>query len=458
MFPTGEKLHFMGAGGIGVSALAVMAKNLGADVSACDRAANDMTAMLERHGIRVHIGHDAAHALGADLLVYTSAVPENHPERLAAAASEKRGRFLARLMEGRDAWGIAGTHGKTTTSWLTAAILIEAGLDPAVFIGGAVPALDGMNYRLGRGPFVAELDESDASFLEPRLDVAVVTNIESDHLSHYRDDRALFAAFDRFAEGVGDGGLLVAGWDNPASRSLYENRRGRGAKVSFGLEDGADVRAVGVEFANVQSVGVELANGMEFDVIRRGADLGRFRLPLPGVYNVQNALAALAACLERDVPLEAARAALAKAVGVGRRMERLGDCSGVALYSDYAHHPTEVAAAVAAFRRLHPGRTLVVFQPHLFSRTRDYADAFAEALGGADRLLLVDIYPAREEPIPGVTSDLLAGGAARAGAEVLGPVPLCRVAAETERLARDCEAVVMMGAGDIDAVARELAE
>lgn len=446
MFLSGQKIHFMGAGGIGVSALALMAKRRGADVSACDRSRNEMTDMLEREGVPVAIGHDARHVRGCDLLVYTSAVPPDHPERAAAAVSEKRGRFLARLMEGGESWGVAGTHGKTTASWLLASILMEAGRDPTVFIGGSVPGLGGKNHRLGSGPFVAELDESDGSFLEPALDVAVITNVESDHLSYYGDDGALFSAFGRYADGVADKGVLVAGRDSPVSAKLFETHKGR--KLSFGIEDSADLHAREIEFT---------AEGMTFIPYLRGKGLGEFRLGLPGIHNVQNALAALGAALEGGVDAEAARAALRRARGVGRRMERLGVCSGAALYSDYAHHPTEVAAAIAAFRRLHPGKTLVVFQPHLYTRTRDYTAAFAEALGRADLVLLVDIYPAREAPIPGVTAALLAEGAERRGAKVYGPVPLAEAAAEAARLAEGCEAVIMMGAGDIDDVARKMA-
>lgn len=441
-----KKIHFMGAGGIGVSALAIFAKEQGAIVTACDRSTNDMTVMLSEADIPVTIGHDACHVDGIDLLVYTSAVQPQHPERAAAGAAMKRGAFLAALMEGVKSYGISGTHGKTTTSWLLARILIEAGLDPKVFIGGAAPELQGRNYRVGTGPFVAELDESDASFLEPRLDIAVVTNIESDHLSHYGDDAALFAAFDRFAEGVRENGALIAGADNPISRKLYERHSGR--KSSFGIDAPSDVMARDLEFTG---------EGVSFFVTGKGRELGRFQLGLGGRHNVQNALAALAAAMEAGVPVDAARSALANAGGVGRRMERLGDFAGAALYSDYAHHPTEVAAAIAAFRHLHRGRTLVVFQPHLYSRTRDYADAFAAVLGDADLVLLVDIYPAREEPIPGVTSELLRDAAKKGGAAVYGPVPLGDVADEARRLADGCEAVVMMGAGDIDDVARSMA-
>ncbi len=447
--PDGETIHFMGAGGIGVSALAILAKHAGATVTACDRGANEITALLAGRGIPVAVGHSPAHVADADLLVHTSAVPADHPEIAGAKRCETRGRFLARLMAGgQAAWGIAGTHGKTTTSWLLSAIAIEAGLDPTVFVGGLVPQLEGMNYRLGTGPFIAELDESDGSFLLPRLDVAVVTNIEPDHMTHYLTLEALAAAFSRYAGGVEKSGLLVAGIEYPLGKAVYDRHLGRKISVSLREDVPADVTARKVRYAG---------EATRFEAVHAGKSLGEFSLALPGACNVQNALTALAAALGMGIGPDVARRALEQARGVGRRMERLGMCGGAALYTDYAHHPTEVAAALAALKQRHPGETLAAFQPHLYSRTRDFADEFGAALAAADRILLVDIYPAREDPIPGVTSALLAGAAAARGARVNGPVPVSRAAEEVRRLARGCEAVVMMGAGDIDAEARILA-
>lgn len=444
--PAEKKIHFMGAGGIGVSALAMMAKNAGAEVSACDRCGGAMMEMLVDAGVSVMIGHDPDHVRGVDLLVHTSAVGRDHPEIAAAREAETRGAFLARLLSGREAWGVAGTHGKTTTTWLLSSILIGAGSDPAVFVGGVVSQLGGVNYRIGAGPFIAELDESDGAFLLPRLNAAIITNVESEHLSHYITDAALFAAFDRFAAGLADDGLLVLGTDCPVCKGIYANHRGR--KISFGMRAEAEFTARDVREGNA---------GAEFEAVRAGKSLGRFALNLSGMHNVQNALAALALAVGMGVDVDQARRALAAARGVERRMEVVGRCGDAVLYSDYAHHPTEVTAAITAFRQRHRGETLVVFQPHLYSRTRDLADAFGAALSAAERVLLVDIYPAREEPIPGVDASLLAAGAALRGARVNGPVSVSAAADEVIRLARGCEAVVMMGAGDIDAVAREIA-
>ncbi len=448
----GQKIHFMGIGGIGMSALARLSNQDGAIVSGCDREASDVIDSLITDGISVDIGHAADHVADADLLVHTSAVPADHPELAAARKTIRRGRLLADFMSGRTAWGISGTHGKTTTSWLTARILIAAGQDPTVFIGGIVPELRYGNVRIGGGPFVAELDESDGSFLLPRLDVAIVTNIESDHLSYYKCDDALVAAFRTFADNLAPDSLLVAGTDNPECRRLYAGHKGN--KVSFAIDDpSATFRAVDIEYGRDRT---------QFAILRQGADrqwygLENFSTMLPGRYNVLNCLAAAAAALTRGVPVDTVRQALAEAGGVDRRMERLGTVDGLpdgaVVYSDYAHHPTEVAAAIGAFRSRHSGPTLVVFQPHLYSRTRDYAEAFATALAAADRVLLVDIYPAREEPIPGVTSGLIRDFLPD-GVSAAGPIALDRVADETRRLAAGREAVLMMGAGTIDSVAR----
>lgn len=447
MFLAGKRIHFMGIGGIGVSALAEMALAEGAVVSGCDRAANDRTRKLASRGIAVKIGHHPDHAIGIDCLVHTSAVPPDHPERMAAGdRQEKRGRFLARFLGARPSAGVAGTHGKTTTTWLLAHMLIQGNLDPAVFVGGVVPDLPEGNHRRGTGPFVAELDESDESFLLPRLKVAVVTNIESDHLGHYGSDAALFAAFDRFADNAEEDGVLVAGIDNPGAARLLN--RSRGEKRSFGFSPEADIRG---------ETGAAAGEGRRFRVFRFGRDLGEFVLPLLGRHNVHNALAAVAAAMEFGLDADAARRALASARGVERRLERLGAIDGAVLYSDYAHHPTEAAASIAALRESRAGRLLTVFQPHLYTRTRDYADAFGQALARSDALILADVYPAREAPIPGVSSRLILDAARRINPDASGPFPLEKAAAEAAARAGDFAAVVFMGAGDIGDAARRLA-
>jgi UDP-N-acetylmuramate--alanine ligase len=356
-----------------------------------------------------------------------------------------RGRFLAQLMDGRFALGVCGTHGKTTPSWLLAQCLIAAGLDPSVYIGGVVKTLPFGNHRTGSGPFVSELDESDGTFLLPRLAVAVINNIESDHLSHYGTDERLIDAFREYAKGVEEGGALIAGLDNAEAKRIFEKHEGR--KFGFAVDVPADYRATDIAFG---------AEGSEFSLAGEKSVWGRFSIPMPGRHNSLNALAALAAAVAAGVPPEAAKAALAGASGVERRMEKLGERRGATWYSDYAHHPSEVAAAIAGLRQRHAGGVMVVFQPHLYSRTRDYAEAFAAALAAADRVLIGDIYPAREEPVPGVTANSIAAPLRALHADTHGPVSLAEVADAATRLAAGMEAVVMTGAGDIDDAAREM--
>lgn len=446
MHIAGKKIHFMGIGGIGVSALAAMARAAGAEVSGCDREGNALTAALERYGVAVATGHDPGHMAGKDVLVYSSAIPADHPERLAARGREmRRGELLAAFMDRPGSVGVSGTHGKTTTSWLLGHMLIAAGDDPALFIGGIVPALERGNHRPGTGRFVAELDESDASFLLPRLDAAVITNIESDHLGYYRDYASLLAAFAAFAAGVAGRGLLAVGIDSPEAARLFDRHRGR--KIGCGFHPDADVRAVELEAGR---------RGSSFRILHRGADLGVFALAMPGRHNVQNALLALGTALELGYDAGALRGALPSARAVERRLEHVGAVGGAAVYSDYAHHPTEIAACIAAARQVRGGKLLVVFQPHLFTRTRDYADEFGLALAAADAVMLVDIYPAREEPLPGITSGLLVETTGRHNANVSGPYSLAAAAAAVKAGAAGYASIVMMGAGDIDSLARSL--
>lgn len=439
----GKRLHFMGVGGIGVSALAEFALAEGAAVSGCDRAENAQTARLRELGAEISIGHEPAHVANTDLLIYTSAIGADHPELAAAANKEKRGRFLARVMDGKEPIGVSGTHGKTTTTWILAHLLISAGLDPSVFLGGVSAQLGG-NLRIGKGRFVAELDESDESFLAPRLSVALVTNVESDHLGHYGDDAAIVRAFERFVAGVENGGLFVAGVDDPGAAGLFSRAKGR--KTSFGLAPDARVRAVDLTAGGGRQ---------SFRLLGDGQDLGMFALSLPGEHNVKNALGALAVALELGVSPDELRRSLPLARSVERRMEYLGTLGRAALYSDYAHHPTEVRAAIAGARQLYPGgRIAVMFQPHLFSRTRDYAKDFAAALATADVAAVADIYPAREAPLPGVTSMLILEGLPGA----MGPFPIADAFDVAGTLASKSDALILMGAGDIDGVARRLAE
>ncbi|MFH0911302.1 MAG: UDP-N-acetylmuramate--L-alanine ligase, partial [Planctomycetota bacterium] len=446
----GRAIHFMGIGGMGVSVLAELARHEGALVSGCDLYKNDRTEYLASLGVPIAIGHDPGHVSGADIFVHTSAVKPDHPERLAAGrlcASFRRGAFLARLLEGKRVYGVSGTHGKTTTTWLLGQLLTAAGTDPTILLGG-LPVGGKTNLRIGASDVaVAELDESDESFLEPRLVLAVVTSAEPDHLDHYKTPAAVAAAYRRFARGVEPSGVLVASADDPGARSVFAAQEG--AKVSAGLREDAMLKAVDLD-----------AEGFRQSFLLRdgGRSLGRFDLPLPGAHNVQNALCALAAAHAAAAPWEALRAALGRCTGVARRFELVGERRGVRVIEDYAHHPTEIAAALRAARGVHAGRVIALFQPHLYSRTQFFCDAFGEALSAADEVLLVDIYPAREEPLPGVTAKIVVEAVRQRNAAVSGPYARDEAAGVLARRVKEGDLVIVLGAGDVGACAHELVE
>ena len=440
----------MGIGGIGVSALAALARAEGALVSGCDPADNEQTRALAASGVRVFRGHDTAHVTAAeppvDILMHTSAVPATHPEVLAAGARARcRGDFLAEILRGRPVVGVCGAHGKTTTTWMVSRIFMEAGLDPTVLLGGVVSPLNG-NFRIGGALTVAEIDESDGTFLLPRFAAGVITNIEAEHLAYYGTLENVVRAFTRFAEQIAPENSLVACLDNPHAAQIFAARSGK--KAGYGLGETAR--------AHWHAENRRAAAGRQLAEVYRGETLaGTLELPLPGRHNLLNALAALAVADIFGVAPAKALAALRDCPGVKRRWERLGARGKTAFYSDYAHHPTEITATLTGARELGCGRTLAVFQPHLFSRTRDNAAGFAAALAaGADKVLLADIYPARELPIEGVTSALVT--AAVPADKLLLPEPLSAAdAVETAlRHAEGFDTVVFLGAGDMDGMAR----
>lgn len=464
---SGRRMHFMGVGGIGMSALAEWAHARGARVSGCDRAANAQTDRLRALGVEIAIGHDPVHARGQELFVYTSAVPADHPERRAATAQAetlclRRGSFLSACAGGMQTLGVCGTHGKTTTTWILAHLLIAGDLDPTVVLGGTVEALGG-NLRLGAGPhLVTELDESDGSFLEPALSVAVLTNVESEHLHHWGDEAAMLNAYRRWLAAVTTGAVVLHA-DDPGTQSVAEAARGEVLRIR--VADGSATTAgaataeerPGDPAIELQAGPSRPADGAQaFPVWRRGEPWGEVRLPLPGRHNVANALQAAAAALAVGVAPETIRAALATCPSVDRRMQLLGQVEGARIYTDYAHHPTEVAAAIAGARELAQGPVVVIFQPHLYSRTRDYAEGFGTALATADQALLVDLYPAREEPLPGIDSGLLVETTHAAGGKAAGPYTLAAAAAAARPFAKPGAVLIFMGAGDIPEAAAAL--
>ena len=443
-------VHFMGVCGAGMSALAEYVVRSGGRATGCDARPENAPPALAALGVEVMEGHDPAHVDGVEAVVVTAAVAADHPELEAARARGipvlKRAAALGALVNPGRVVAIAGTHGKTTTTALVAAVLEAAGLDPTAFVGGRVPAWQG-GLRAGGTLFVVEADEYDRSFLALRPDVAVVTTIEPDHMEVFGDLDALQAAFREFLDAVPGEGLIVTCVDDPGVAELVATLPPE-RLLTYGLDAGADLRAVDVAAE---------AGGTRFRVTGMSALAGEYRLPVPGRHNVRNALAAIGVAGYLGADVEAIRRGVAGFHGVERRFQLLGEPRGIAVVDDYAHHPTEVEVTVEAARERFPGRRLVaVFQPHLYSRTRDHWRAFGRTLAAADVVWVTDVYAAREAPIEGVTGDLVAGAARQAGAEVVYHPELDSLVEDLSDALLPGDVCLLMGAGDIHAHAHAL--
>ncbi len=450
-------VHFMGIGGAGMSALALVARRRGVAVSGCDPDPSG-AADVAHLGATVQQGHDPVHVEGVRAVVVTAAVPAEHPELIRARALGvpvvPRKEALAQLVASGRVVGISGTHGKSTTTVMTTEALAAAGLDPTGLAGGRVESWGG-NARLGcDGLFVVESDEYDKAFLTLSPAVAVVNNVEADHLECYGGVEALEAAFAEFA---GRAGTVLGGADDPGvGRVLKVVRRSGGQAVRnsriwrFGLASDADLRISDIEQA---------AGGSTARVSLPGGGSVRLELGVPGLHNLRNATAVLGVALALNAPLEPVLGALAKYRGLGRRFERLGEARGIEFVDDYAHHPTELVATLSAARQAFPGRRLIaVFQPHLFSRTAQHGVAMGRALAVADVAIVTEIYAAREQPLPGVTGRTVAEAARQApsAATVVFEPDRNVVRDRVLEQARAGDVVLTMGAGDITRVGREL--
>ena len=441
-------LHLMGIGGVGMCGIAEILLAEGLTVSGCDLVDSERTRRLVESGAVVHIGHDPAHLEGVDGLVVSAAVPADDPELQAARAGGlrviRRAEMLAELMRLRRGVAIAGTHGKTTTTALVGHLLTHAGADPTVIVGGRAHFL-GAHARVGESSLlVCEADEYDRSFLELAPHLTVITNLEPEHLDCYGDEEDLAAAFVTFANRTSVFGSVVLCADDPGAWGL----RGalRRTVVGYGASSEAELRM------RIEAMD---AAGTHFVVQGGDGELGSVFLPLPGAFNALNALAAIAVGLELDLDFDALAEGCASFTGVARRFEVLGERDGVTVVDDYAHHPTELRAVLEATRQAMPGRRVAaVFQPHLFSRTRDFADKFAEALLGAEIAVVLPIYPAREEPIEGVSSQLLVDEARRLGhPHVLAGPPPEEALGLLEEVLRPGDVLLTLGAGDVDLLA-----
>ncbi len=451
-------VHFVGIGGIGMSGLAEILRTLDFEVSGSDLRPNENTRRLEGLGVRVFIGHSAENVSTADVVVYSSAIDPQNPEIARAQALEvpiiPRAEMLSELMRTRYAVTIAGSHGKTTTTSLVATVLRAAGLDPTVVVGGKVNAL-GTNARLGAGDlFVAEADESDGSFLRLTPTIAVVTNIDPEHLDHYGTHEAVKEAFVQYANRVPFYGLCVVCIDHPSVQEILP-RIGR-RHVTYGISRQADYRAKNTTFEGLAT---------HFDAYRRNEPLGRFVVHMPGAHNVLNALSVVAVADELEVPLDVTRDAIAGFHGVQRRFTvvgqprctRAGKSGDVMIVDDYGHHPAEVEATLDAAQRGFDRRVVVAFQPHRYSRTKHLFDEFTRAFNKADVVLVTEVYAAGEKPIEGATGEALAAAIHAHGHHGVTYVPdKKKVAAVLHDLVEPGDIVIALGAGDINASAREL--
>ena len=446
------RVHFTGIGGAGMSGIARIMLARGVAVSGSDAAAGGQLDSLTALGADVHVGHAASHLAGADTLVVSSAIRPDNPELGAARARGlrilPRAAALASVMLGRRGVAVAGTHGKTTTTGMITTALRHIGADPGYVIGGILTET-GLGAEDGKGEvFVAEADESDASFLMLTPEVAVVTCIEADHLDNYPGLAEIEAAFTAFARRIVPGGVLVACADDPGARSLAAAAASDGIRVRrYGEAADADYRVSSVQAAGM-SVSLAVSSAGP-----GGAETARLMVGAPGRHNALNGAAAYAAARELGVAAGPAADGVAAYRGTGRRMERKGEAAGVLVLDSYAHHPTELAADLRAARGIRDGQVIAVFQPHLFSRTRIFAGEFGAALGLADKVFVLDVYAAREDPEPGVTGELVAsavpGGRAvfasgRDGAPGRDGLPDA-----VAEVARPGDLVLTMGAGDV---------
>ncbi|RBY77155.1 UDP-N-acetylmuramate--L-alanine ligase [Geodermatophilus sp. TF02-6] len=452
--PTPEELgavHFIGIGGAGMSGIARILLARGVRVSGSDRRDTPTLLALRALGARVEVGHDPAHLGDADTVVVSTAVRDDNPELAAARARDlrvlPRAVALAAVMAGKRSVAVAGTHGKTsTTSMLTVAVQ-ACGADPSFAIGGDLNE-SGSNAHAGEGDvFVAEADESDRSFLLLAPHGAIVTNVEADHLDNYGDLAAVEAAFDRFLGTVAPEGFVVLCADDPGSARLH------------GVPTPARVRTYGTaEDADLRVLDVEVGpDATAWTAVLDGEVLGRVQIRVPGEHMARNSAAALLAGLELGLPAEGLVAGLGRFGGVHRRFELKGAVGGVRVYDDYAHHPTEVAAQLRAARAVAGGGRLVVtFQPHLYSRTRAFAAAFGAALGLADEVVVMDVYGAREDPVPGVTGAMVADAVPLPAERVHFEPSWSATAPALAERARPGDLVITMGAGNVSMVGPEV--
>jgi UDP-N-acetylmuramate--alanine ligase len=446
-------IHFVGIGGIGMCGIAELLHNQDYRVTGSDLREGPSVARLRSLGIDVAVGHAESNLQAADVLVYSSAVPPTNPELREAERLKvpviPRAEMLAEIMRLKDGIAVGGSHGKTTTTSLIAHVLDCAGLDPTAVIGGRVIAsgTDPTGAKLGRGDLlVAEADESDGSFLRLAPVIAVVTNIDPEHLDYYGSFEAVQDAFVEFANGVPFWGLATLCIDHPGVQAILPRLTRR--VTTYGFSPQADLVASNIEVNEF---------GMRFSASYRGDRLGEVRIRLPGRHNVANSLATLAVALELSLPFETAASALESFLGIERRFETKGTAGGVRVVDDYGHHPAELRATLEAARAVHPGRIVAIFQPHRYTRTRDCFDDFTTAFNDADLVVLTDIYAAGESKIPGVEAALLADAIRAHGhRDVRFIAELDRIVEELPAELEEGDLLLTLGAGSISSLGPRL--
>ena len=451
MFKRYQQIHFVGIGGVGMSGIAEILLNLGYRVTGSDQRRNETVERLEQLGAKVYVGHDASHLEGAHVVVYSSAVARENVEvqvaRQRAIPTIPRAEMLAELMRLKYGIAVAGTHGKTTTTSLVGVVLAEGRYDPTIVVGGRVTNL-GSNARLGQGEYlVAEADESDGSFLKLAPTIAVVTTIDAEHLDYYGSLEAIREAFVAFVNKVPFYGSAVLCLDQPNIQMLMPRLEKR--IITYGLESGADLVARRLHLSGMTS---------RFEVFQRGSLLGECTLQIPGRHNVLNALAALGVGLDLEIPFVTIQKALAGFTGVQRRFQIRGRARGVTVVDDYGHHPAEIRATLAAAKAGFECRVVTVFQPHRYTRTQHLRQEFLTAFNQTDVLIVMDIYPAGEAPIPGVTGEDLAEGIRAHGHRnviYLGS-DRTRVLEHLTEITRPGDLVLTLGAGDVSQLGPEL--
>ncbi len=443
MFRDTKNIHFVGIGGIGMSGIAEVLINLGFNVSGSDIKESEITDKLHKIGAKVDIGHNIENVRAVDVLVYSSAVKLDNPEIVEARKLGipviRRAEMMGEMMRLKFSIAIAGTHGKTTTTSMIASEMLENAMDPSVIVGGIVRSFGG-NAKLGSGKyFVCEADESDKSFLKLFPTIAVVTNIDEDHLDNYISIDDIKGAFVEYINSIPFYGCSILSMDDRNIQSILPDINKR--YITYGFLPQADIRAKNIEIYNFDS---------KFDVVYKNFEIKGIQLKIPGEFNIKNALAAISVGIELGIPNNIIKQSIEKFHGVNRRFEYKGEVKGCKIYDDYAHHPTEIESTLKAARDAWEGRIIAIFQPHLFSRTMMLREKFGGAFYNADIVIITDIYPAREKPIEGVTGKIIVDSCfEHRQKNVIYEENKDNIPTILANIVKEGDMIITMGAGDI---------